>query len=70
MFHLSDFVDYGHPEFADQLPSTSTGVYIPQALKTPLAHKLDIFRRAMDLLAAERTFSTLEHQARAMQAVA
>jgi hypothetical protein len=70
MFHLSDFVDYSHPEFAGQLPPKGAGVYIPQALTMPLEGKVDIFRRAMDLLAAACTFSTLEQQARAMQAAA
>lgn len=63
MFHLSDFVDYTLPEFADQMPSGADGVYIPQALKMPLAKKIDLFRRAVDLLAECCVFSTLETQA-------
>jgi hypothetical protein len=63
MFHLSDFVDYTLPEFADQMPSGADGVYIPQALKVPLSQKIDLFRRAVDLLAECCAFSTLETQA-------
>jgi hypothetical protein len=70
MFHLSDFVDYSHAEFAGQLPPKGAGVYIPQALAMPLAGKVDIFRRAMDMLSAECTFSTLEQQALSMEASA
>jgi hypothetical protein len=66
MFHLSDFVDYTHREFADQLPSGGGGVYIPRALQLPLAQKTDIFRRAVDLLTETCSFSTLEQQARQM----
>lgn len=62
MFHLSDFVDYTRPEFADQMPSSS-GVYVPQALRVPLEKKLAIFRSAMDLIAADYTLTTLERWA-------
>jgi hypothetical protein len=68
MFHLSDFVDYTRPEFADQMPSGADGVYVPQALQVPLAQKVDLFRRAMDVLAESCRFSTLEAQARQMAA--
>ncbi|MFC1975142.1 polysaccharide deacetylase family protein [Chloroflexota bacterium] len=61
-FHLSDFVDYGHPELADQLPNKS-GVYVPQALKVPLKQKWGLFARAMDIIAADYTFTTLENWA-------
>lgn len=64
MFHLSDFVDYTQREFADQMPSGGDGVYIPQALQVPLAQKMDLFRRAMDLLAAACEFDTLEGHAK------
>lgn len=63
MFHLSDFVDYSHPDLADQVP-TSGGVYVPLALKLPLAHKLELFARAMDVMAADCRFMTLEQLAR------
>jgi hypothetical protein len=63
MFHLSDFVDYSHPDLADQVPS-SGGVYVPQSLKVPLAEKLELFTRAMDLMAADCRFLTLENLAR------
>jgi hypothetical protein len=63
MFHLSDFVDYAHPDLADQVP-VSGGMYVPQALKVPLAQKLELFTRAMDLMAADCRFMTLESLAR------
>ena len=62
-FHLSDFVDFSQPEFADQVPRTGDGVYVPQALGVPLAAKRDLFARAMDLLARDYQFSTLEQWA-------
>ncbi|MDP1571612.1 MAG: polysaccharide deacetylase family protein [Vicinamibacterales bacterium] len=58
-FHLSDFVDFNHPEFADQVPRPGDGVYVPQALWTPLEAKREIFTRAMDRLAEHYTFTTL-----------
>ena len=63
MFHLSDFVDYGHPDLADQVPA-SGGVYVPQALTMPLDRKLALFERAVDLMAADCHFVTLEEWAR------
>jgi len=62
MFHLSDFVDYSHPDLADQVP-TAGGVYVPQALRVPLDRKLALFRQAMDLFAADYRFVTLEQWA-------
>jgi hypothetical protein len=62
MFHLSDFVDYSHPDLADQVPG-SRGVYVPQALRVPLQQKLTIFRAAMDIIAADYQFVTLERWA-------
>jgi len=58
MFHLSDFVDYSHPDLADQVPDAS-GIYVPQALRTSLDQKLNLFRKAMNTLAEDYTFSTL-----------
>jgi hypothetical protein len=58
MFHLSDFVDYSHPELADQVPN-GKGVYVPQALRTSLEQKLTLFRKAMDILAEDYTFGAL-----------
>ena len=63
MFHLSDFVDYSHPDLADQVPSAADGVYVPRALGMPLAHKVDLFRRAVDLIAADHQFLTLRQWA-------
>jgi hypothetical protein len=63
-FHLSDFVDYHHPSLADQVPRTGDGVYVPQALYTPLADKLDLFRKAMDIIAQDYSLSTLVQWAR------
>jgi peptidoglycan-N-acetylglucosamine deacetylase len=62
MFHLSDFVDYLHPDLADQVPSGG-GVYVPQALRVPLDRKLAIFRAAMDIIAADYSLVTLERWA-------
>ena len=62
MFHLSDFVDYSHPDLADQVPA-SGGVYVPQALRVPLQRKLDLFRAAMDVIAADYQLVTLEQWA-------
>lgn len=62
-FHLSDFVDFNHPEFADQVPRPGDGVYVPQALWTPLEVKRELFTRAMDLLAEHYEFTTLEQWA-------
>ena len=62
MFHLSDFVDYSHPDLADQVPM-SGGVYVPQALRVPLDKKLALFRAAMDVIAADYQLVTLERWA-------
>jgi hypothetical protein len=62
MFHLSDFVDYTLPELSDQVP-TSDGLYVPQALTTPLQQKLALFSAAMDLIAENYTFITLSEWA-------
>lgn len=59
-FHLSDFVEFNHPEFADQVPRPGDGVYVPQALWVPLARKREIFARALDLLAADYDLVPLE----------
>lgn len=61
-FHLSDFVDYGHPDLGGQVPSRK-GVYVPQALRTPLAEKLALFRRVIELIAGDYDFLTLEEWA-------
>jgi peptidoglycan-N-acetylglucosamine deacetylase len=58
MFHLSDFVDYSHPDLANQVPDVR-GVYVPQALRTSLEQKLILFRKVLDILAEDYTFSTL-----------
>ncbi len=63
-FHLSDFVDYNDPEFADQVPRAGDGVYVAQALWTPLEQKRELFTRAMDLLADHYEFTTLERWAK------
>jgi hypothetical protein len=65
-FHLSDFVDYAHPDLADQVPGPHDGVYVPQALRTPLTTKVNLFTRAMDLMAADYRFVTLDEWARTM----
>lgn len=63
-FHLSDFVDYSHPELADQVPLKGKGQYVPGALFTPLASKLSVFRAALDMIAKDYSFLTLENWAR------
>jgi hypothetical protein len=65
MFHLSDFVDYSHPDLADQVPSGG-GVYVPQALRVPLERKIALFRAAMDVIAADYQLVTLERWAPAV----
>jgi hypothetical protein len=61
-FHLSDFVDYGHPELVDQVPD-GKGVYVPQALGTSMKEKMSIFQKAMDVIAEGYSFITLEEWA-------
>ena len=58
-FHLSDFVDYGHPDLAEQVP-TGCGVYVPQALKKSLNSKMVVFQKALDVIAKDYSFRTLE----------
>jgi peptidoglycan-N-acetylglucosamine deacetylase len=58
-FHLSDFVDYGHPDIVDQVPE-SNGVYVPQAVRTSLNAKLILFQKALDIIANDYSFNTLE----------
>lgn len=62
-FHLSDFVDYDHPELKEQIPR-GNGVYVPQALRTPLKKKWDMFGRALEIMAKDYRFVTLEEWAR------
>jgi len=57
-FHLSDFVDYGHPELNNQVPD-SKGVYVPRSLLMSLPEKMAIFRKAMDIMAEGYNFVTL-----------
>ncbi len=58
-FHLSDFVDYGQRDLADELPRDGEGFYIAKALRMPLPRKLELFTAAMDLIAEDYAFSTL-----------
>ena len=60
MFHLSDFVDYSHKEFRDQVPNSGDGVYIPKALKFPLKKKIELFKYAIDKIAYYSNFDTLK----------
>lgn len=62
-FHLSDFVDYHHPELQDQVPK-GKGVYVPQALRTPLKKKWMLFEHALAMMAEDYEFVTLEQWAR------
>jgi hypothetical protein len=68
-FHLSDFVDYSHADLVDQVPRTGDGVYVPQALHTPLAKKVALFRQALDVIAHDYSFTTLAQWAEARLAV-
>jgi hypothetical protein len=69
-FHLSDFVDFNDREFTDQVPRAGDGVYVPQALWTPLERKRELFTQAMDLLAEHYEFTTLEQWAAKVPAAA
>lgn len=62
-FHLSDFVDYHHPDLADQVPVDGHGQYVPRSLRMPLAEKLALFKEVMDGLAKDHQFCTLEEWA-------
>jgi hypothetical protein len=64
-FHLSDFVDYNHPDLRDQVPN-GNGVYVPQALRVPLGKKLDLFKRILCSIASDCDFLALENWAREM----
>lgn len=61
-FHLSDFVDYNHPDLKDQVPKDD-GVYVPRALHTPLKKKWEIFETALEIIARDYSFRTLENWA-------
>lgn len=58
-FHLSDFVDYSASQLADQVPEAGSGLYVPQAMRMPLASRMRMFREIMDTLAADCQFVTL-----------
>jgi len=62
-FHLSDFVDYNHPDLADQVPEDGQGQYVPYALRLSLKQKMALFRPVMDALAEDHQFITLEEWA-------
>lgn len=63
-FHLFDFVDFGRSHFADQIPSgAQAGSYIPQSIHTPFHVKRDIFRRAVERMARDYQFDTIERLA-------
>ena len=59
-FHLSDFVDYIHPDLVDQLPADGQGQYVPHALRMSLEEKLPLFREAMNTMANDYEFVTLD----------
>ncbi len=59
-FHLSDFVDYSHPDLAGQVPLVGQGVYVPQALRIPLNQKIELFRQALDIIVQDYSFNTLK----------
>lgn len=59
LFHLSDFVDYSHPDLVDQIPDPGEGTYVPQALRLPLSEKLPLFQKVMDTMAEDYSYFTL-----------
>lgn len=65
-FHLSDFVDYNHPDLVDQVPESGQGLYVPHALRIPLKKKLALFQQALDALARDFQFVTLAQWAGAI----
>lgn len=68
--HLSDFIDYSLPELNGQMPDASHGTYIPQALHTPLSHKVTIFQEMIEMMAADYDFITLTDWADRMDGTA
>jgi hypothetical protein len=58
-FHLSDFVDYHHPELADQVPRAGDGVYIPKALHEKLSKKISFYREILDIICTDYKFIKL-----------
>jgi hypothetical protein len=62
-FHLSDFVDYSHPDLEDQVPQ-GDGVYVPQSLGTPLKKKWDLFAQVLETMTEDYRFVTLEQWAK------
>jgi hypothetical protein len=66
--HLSDFVDYSLPEFASQMPAHGSGTYVPQSLSTPLAEKLDLFARMIEIIQTDYDFITLAEWTERMEA--
>jgi peptidoglycan-N-acetylglucosamine deacetylase len=58
-FHLSDFVDYSHPDLEDQVPIDGQGQYVPYALRMSLNSKIDLFRKALDQISSNHEFHTL-----------
>jgi hypothetical protein len=58
-FHLTDFVDMRHHHMADQVPQQGDGVYVPQAFWEPLEKKVNMFRMAIETIAADYQFCTL-----------
>jgi hypothetical protein len=59
-FHLSDFVDYSHPDLTDQVPQDGQGQYVPHALRMSLESKIALFTQVMDALAADYHFLSLK----------
>lgn len=58
-FHLSDFVNYNHPDLMDQVPQDGAGLYVPHALRMSLEKKLNLFTKVMDTLVQDYHFTTL-----------
>ena len=64
LFHLFDFVDFTHSEFSGQLPK-SDGIYVPASVRVPFEKKYKIFYKALELIANDYEFITLEEMKKA-----
>jgi hypothetical protein len=64
-FHLSDFVDYDHPDLLDQVPR-ARGVYVPKALRISLSKKMSVLQPAMEMIASDSAFLRLDGWAHGM----
>lgn len=59
LLHISDFVDYTHPELQEQIPAFSNR-RIPQALHLPWNKKKDILQQVLETMLKDYIFSPLK----------